>query len=205
MKTIKNAKKVKVPKEDLLLFDRANKRINRLEKAGINYKQAVTNFRATARAMASQYGNKADRLSMQKEMDAKYYRAQIMLARKIVENDAVYTVRGARKSQAEQRKKLNATLSERYPNLNESTDDIVDHIIKYNQEHYESSFIQWLYESWKTNKSNPEDERGLMRLLDVAAGHGQTIEQTLKELDELAHNRPGFSWQGLAREYVKKW
>lgn len=205
MKTIKNVKRVKVPKEDLLLFDRANKRINRLEKAGINYKQAVSQFRATARAMGAQYGIKTNRLSMAKTMDEKYYNAQLQLARKIVENDAIYTVKGARKSQAEQQKKLRETISERYPNLNESTDSVIDHIIKYNEENYESSFIQWLYESWKNNKSNPEDERGLMRLLDVAAGHGQTIDQTLKELDKLAHDRPGYSWQGLAREYVKKW
>lgn len=205
MKTIKNVKKVKVPKEDLLLFDRANKRINRLEKAGINYKQAVTQFRATARAMAAQHGNKSNRLSMSKEMDEKYYKAQLQLARKIVENDAIYTVKGARKSQAEQQNKLRETINERYPNLSESTDSVIDHIIKYNEENYESSFIQWLYESWKNNKSNPEDERGLMRLLDVAAAHGQSVDQTLTELDKLAHERPGFSWQGLAKEYVKKW
>ena len=205
MKTIKNVKKVKVPKEDLLLFDRANKRINRLEKAGINYKQAVTQFRATARAMAAQHGNKSNRLSMSKEMDEKYYNAQLQLARKIVENDAIYTVKGARKSQAEQQNKLRETINERYPSLSESTDDVIDHIIKYNEENYESSFIQWLYESWKNNKSNPEDERGLMRLLDVAAAHGQSVDQTLTELDKLAHERPGFSWQGLAKEYVKKW
>lgn len=205
MKTIKNLKKVKVPKEDLLLFDRANKRINRLEKAGINYKQAVTQFRATARAMAAQHGNKSNRLSMAKEMDEKYYNAQLQLARKIVENDALYTVKGARKSQAEQQNKLRETINERYPSLSESTDNVIDHIIKYNEENYESSFIQWLYESWKNNKSNPEDERGLMRLLDVAAAHGQSVDQTLTELDKLAHERPGFSWQGLAKEYVKKW
>ena len=205
MKTIKKPKKVQVPKEDLLLFDRANKRINRLEKAGIKYKQAVTQFRATARAMGTQYGIKTNRLSTAKNLDEKYYKAQLQLARKIIENDSIYTVRGARKSEAEQRAKLNETLSERYPNLKKSSDEIVDRIIKYNQENYESSFIQWLYESWKNNKSNPEDERGLMRLLDVAAGHGQSIDQTLTELDKLAHDRPGFSWQGLAREYVKKW
>ena len=95
MKTIKQPKKVKVPKEDLLLFDRANKRINRLEKAGINFKQAVSQFRATARAMGAQYGIKTNRLSMSKNMDEKYYKAQLQLARKIVENDAIYTVKGA--------------------------------------------------------------------------------------------------------------
>lgn len=205
MKTIKNPKKVKVPKESLLLFDRANKRINRLEKAGINFKQSVSQFRATARAMGAQYGVKTNRLSMAKNLDEKYYKAQLQLARKIIENDSIYTVKGARKSQAEQQQKLKETISERYPNLNESTDSVIDHIIKYNQENYESSFIQWLYESWKNNKSNPEDERGLMRLLDVAAAHGQSVDQTLTELDKLAHDRPGFSWQGLAREYVKKW
>lgn len=205
MKTIKQPKKVQVPRESLLLFDRANKRINRLEKAGIKFKQGASQFRATARAMGAQYGIKTNRLSMAKNMDEKYYNAQLQLARKIIENDAIYTVKGARKSEAEQRAKLNATLSERYPNLKMSSDKIVDRIIKYNEDNYESSFIQWLYESWKNNKSNPEDERGLMRLLDVAAGHGQTIDQTLKELDKLAHDRPGFSWQGLAREYVKKW
>lgn len=205
MKTIKNPKKVKVPKEDLLLFDRANKRINRLEKAGINFKQAVSQFRATAHAMGAQYGIKTHRLSMAKNLDEKYYNAQLQLARKIIENDAIYTVKGARKSQAEQQKKLKETINERYPNLSESTDSVIDHIIKYNEENYESSFIQWLYESWKNNKSNPEDERGLMRLLDVAAAHGQSVDQTLTELDKLAHDRPGFSWQGLAREYVKKW
>ena len=200
MKTIKQPKKVQVPRESLLLFDRANKRINRLEKAGINFKQAVSQFRATARAMGAQYGIKTNRLSMSKNMDEKYYNAQLQLARKIIENDAIYTVKGARKSQAEQQKKLKETINERYPNLSESTDSVIDHIIKYNEENYESSFIQWLYESWKNNKSNPEDERGLMRLLDVAAAHGQSVDQTLTELDKLAHDRPGFSWQGLARE-----
>ena len=156
-------------------------------------------------AMGAQYGIKTNRLSMAKNLDEKYYKAQLQLARKIIENDSIYTVKGARKAQAEQQQKLKETISERYPNLNESTDSVIDHIIKYNQENYESSFIQWLYESWKNNKSNPEDERGLMRLLDVAAAHGQSVDQTLTELDKLAHDRPGFSWQGLAREYVKKW
>lgn len=205
MKTIKRSKKVKVSAEDLLLFDRANKRVNRLEKAGINYKQAVTQFRSTARAMGAQYGIKTNRLSMAKELDEKYYKAQLRLARQVMERDELFKVRVVRKVMAEQQKKLRETISERYPNLNESTDSVVDHIIKYNQEHYESSFIQWLYESWKNNKANPEDERGLMRLLDVAAAHGQTVDQTLAELDKLAHERTGFSWQGLAREYVKKW
>lgn len=205
MKTIQKSKKVPVSKEDLLLFDRANKRINRLEKAGINYKQAVTQFRSTARAMGAQYGIKTKRLPQAKNLDEKYYKAAVKLARQVVERDELFKIRVVRKVMAEQRAKLNATLSERYPNLKKNTDDIVDRIIKYNEDNYESSFIQWLYESWKNNKSNPEDERGLMRLLDVAAGHGQTIDQTLKELDKLAHERPGFSWQGLAREYVKKW
>lgn len=92
MKTIKNPKKVKVPKEDLLLFDRANKRINRLEKAGIKFKQGASQFRATARAMGAQYGIKTNRLSMAKNLDEKYYKAQLQLARKIVENDAIYPV-----------------------------------------------------------------------------------------------------------------
>lgn len=205
METIKKPKKVQVPKEDLLLFDRANKRINRLEKAGINFKQGASQFRATARAMGAQYGVKTNRLSMAKNLDEKYYKAQLQLARQVIEREELFKLRVVRKVMAEQRAKLNATLSERYPNLKKSSDDIVDRIIKYNQDNYESSFIQWLYESWKNNKGNPEDERGLMRLLDVAAGHGQTIDQTLKELDKLAHDRPGFSWQGLAREYVKKW
>lgn len=205
MKTIKQPKKVQVPRESLLLFDRANKRINRLEKAGINFKQSVSQFRATARAMGAQYGVKTNRLSMAKNMDEKYYKAQLQLARQVIEREELFKLRVVRKVIAEQQQKLKETISERYPNLNDSADSVIDHIIKYNQENYESSFIQWLYESWKNNKSNPEDERGLMRLLDVAAAHGQSIDQTLTELDKLAHDRPGFSWQGLAREYVKKW
>lgn len=205
MKTIKKPKKVQVPKEDLLLFDRANKRINRLEKAGINFKQSVSQFRATARAMGSQYGVKTHRLPQAKELDEKYYNAAVKLAKQVMEREELFKLRVVRKVMAEQQKKLQETINERYPNLNESADSVIDHIIKYNQENYESSFIQWLYESWKNNKSNPEDERGLMRLLDVAAAHGQSVDQTLTELDKLAHDRPGFSWQGLAREYVKKW
>lgn len=205
MKTIKKPKKVQVPKESLLLFDRANKRINRLEKAGINFKQSVSQFRATAYAMGAQYGIKTNRLSMAKNMDEKYYKAQLRLARQVIEREDLFKLRVVRKVMAEQQQKLKETINERYPNLSESTDSVIDHIIKYNQENYESSFIQWLYESWKNNKSNPEDERGLMRLLDVAAAHGQSVDQTLTELDKLAHDRPGFSWQGLAREYVKKW
>ena len=205
MKTIKKPKKVQVPRESLLLFDRANKRINRLEKAGINFKQSVSQFRATARAMGAQYGVKTNRLSMAKNLDEKYYKAQLQLARQVIEREELFKLRVVRKVMAEQQQKLKETISERYPNLNDSADSVIDHIIKYNQENYESSFIQWLYESWKNNKSNPEDERGLMRLLDVAAAHGQSVDQTLTELDKLAHDRPGFSWQGLAREYVKKW
>lgn len=205
MKTIQKSKKIKVPTEALKLFDAANKRVNRLEKAGINYKQAVTGFRSTARAMGAQFGVKTNRLSMAKNMDEKYYKAQLKLARQVMQRDELFKIRVVKKVMAEQQKKLKETINERYPNLGESTDNVIDHIIKYNQEHYESSFIQWLYESWKNNKANPEDERGLMRLLDVAAAHGQTVEQTLSELDKLAHERTGFSWQGLAREYVKKW
>lgn len=205
MKTIQKSKKVPVSKEDLLLFDRANKRINRLEKAGINYKQAVTQFRSTARAMGAQYGIKTKRLPQAKNLDEKYYKAAVKLAIQVVERDELFKIRVVRKVMAEQQKKLRETINERYPNLNDSADSVIDHIIKYNEENYESSFIQWLYESWKNNKSNPEDERGLMRLLDVAAAHGQSVDQTLTELDKLAHERPGFSWQGLAKEYVKKW
>ena len=205
MKTIQKSKKIKVPTEALKLFDAANKRVNRLEKAGINYKQSVTGFRSTARAMGAQFGVKTNRLSMAKNMDEKYYKAQLKLARQVMQRDELFKVRVVKKVMAEQQKKLKETINERYPNLGENTDNVIDHIIKYNQEHYESSFIQWLYESWKNNKANPEDERGLMRILDVAAAHGQTVEQTLSELDKLAHERTGFSWQGLAREYVKKW
>ena len=204
-KTILKTGYVNVSPEDVRLFDRVNKRIKALETASANKgydlkREEISSFRNSARAITrgqSKQGN----LSKSKRMSVEQYDAQMRLANKIV-NDDTMTVKGAMKEYNEQRETWTDNLSASYPELDkDDLEDIYDELVKFNQENYEDSPLQWLYQTWKDSEHS-EQEHGLVRLLEVGKSKGMSVKDSLQWMQDNLQNQ---TWHSLSQKYLAQW
>ena len=204
-KTILKTGYVNVSPEDIRLFDQANKRIKRLETASANKgydlkREEINSFHNSARAITrgqSKQGN----LSKSKRMSVEQYDAQMRLANKIV-NDDTMTVKGAEKEYNEQRDNWTDNLSASYPELDkDDLEDIYDELVKFNQENYEDSPLQWLYQTWKDSEHS-EQEHGLVRLLEVGKSKGMSVKESLQWMQDNLQNQ---TWHSLSQKYLAQW
>ena len=204
-KTILKTGYVNVSPEDIKLFDRVNKRIKRLETASANKgydlkREEINSFHNSARAITrgqSKQGN----LSKSKRMSVEQYDAQMRLANKIV-NDDTMTVTGAMKEYNEQRDTWTDNLSASYPELDkDDLEDIYDELVKFNQENYEDSPLQWLYQTWKDSEHS-EQEHGLVRLLEVGKSKGMSVKDSLQWMQDNLQNQ---TWHSLSQKYLAQW
>lgn len=204
-KTILKTGYVNVSPEDVKLFDRANKRINALETASANKcydlkKEEISSFHNSARAI-TRGQSKQGMLSKSKRMSPEQYDAQMRLANKIV-NDDTMTVLGAMKEYNEQRKTWTKNLSASYPGLKKNDlDEIYDELVKFNQENYEDSPLQWLYQTWKDSEHS-EQEHGLVRLLEVGKSKGMSVKDSLQWMQDNLQNQ---TWHSLSQKYLAQW
>lgn len=198
---------VKVSANAIKLFDQANKRIQRLEKenAGRDAESQLKlddarSFRNSARAI-TRGKSKRGTLSKSKTMSVEQYNAQVRLARKVV-SDKTLTVKGAIAEEQNRRDTWVSNLAEKYPELEkEDLDEIYNEIVAYNQEHYEDSPVQWLYQAWKESEHSERD-RGLMQLLNVGKAHGMSVKESMKWLGENVQNQ---TWSSLSKKYLSQW
>lgn len=204
-KTILKTGYVNVSPEDIKLFDRVNKRIKILETASANKgydlkREEISSFHNSARAITrgqSKQGN----LSKAKRMSVEQYDAQMRLANKIV-NDDTMTVIGAMKEYNEQRDIWTDNLSASYPELDkDDLEDIYDELVKFNQENYEDSPLQWLYQTWKDSEHS-EQEHGLVRLLEVGKSKGMSVKDSLQWMQDNLQNQ---TWHSLSKKYLAQW
>lgn len=204
-KTILKTGYVNVSPEDIKLFDQANKRIKGLETASANKgydlkREEVNSFHNSARAITrgqSKQGN----LLKSKRMSVEQYDAQMKLANKIV-NDDTMTVMGAMKEYNEQRDTWTDNLSASYPELDkDDLEDIYDELVKFNQENYEDSPLQWLYQTWKDSEHS-EQEHGLVRLLEVGKSKGMSVKDSLQWMQNNLQNQ---TWHSLSQKYLAQW
>ena len=204
-KTILKTGYVNVSPEDIRLFDQANKRIKGLETASANKgydlkREEISSFHNSARAITrgqSKQGN----LSKSKRMSVEQYDAQMRLANKIV-NDDTMTVKGAEKEYNEQRDNWTDNLSASYPELDkDDLEDIYDELVKFNQENYEDSPLQWLYQTWKDSEHS-EQEHGLVRLLEVGKSKGMSVKESLQWMQDNLQNQ---TWHSLSQKYLAQW
>ena len=204
-KTILKTGYVNVSPEDIKLFDQANKRIKGLETASANKgydlkREEINSFHNSARAITrgqSKQGN----LSKSKRMSIEQYDAQMRLANKIV-NDDTMTVMGAMKEYNEQRDTWTDNLSASNPELDkDDLEDIYDELVKFNQENYEDSPLQWLYQTWKDSEHS-EQEHGLVRLLEVGKSKGMSVKDSLQWMQDNLQNQ---TWHSLSQKYLAQW
>ena len=204
-KTILKTGYVNVSPEDIKLFDRANKRIKGLETASANKgydlkREEVNSFHNSARAI-TRGQSKQGMLSKSKRMSPEQYDAQMRLANKIV-NDDTMTVMGAMKEYNEQRDTWTDNLSASYPELDkDDLEDIYDELVKFNQENYEDSPLQWLYQTWKDSEHS-EQEHGLVRLLEVGKSKGMSVKESLQWMQDNLQNQ---TWHSLSQKYLAQW
>lgn len=204
-KTILKTGYVNVSPEDIRLFDRANKRIKGLETASANNgydlkREEVNSFHNSARAI-TRGQSKQGMLSKSKRMSLEQYDAQMRLANKIV-NDDTMTVMGAMKEYNEQRDTWTDNLSASYPELDkDDLDEIYDELVKFNQENYEDSPLQWLYQTWKESEHS-EQEHGLVRLLEVGKSKGMSVKDSLQWMQDNLQNQ---TWHSLSQKYLAQW
>lgn len=204
-KTILKTGYVNVSPEDVRLFDQANKRIKGLETASANKgydlkREEVNSFHNSARAI-TRGQSKQGMLSKAKRMSVEQYDAQMRLANKIV-NDDTMTVMGAMKEYNEQRETWTDNLSASYPELDkDDLEDIYDELVKFNQENYEDSPLQWLYQTWKDSEHS-EQEHGLVRLLEVGKSKGMSVKDSLQWMQDNLQNQ---TWHSLSKKYLAQW
>lgn len=204
-KTILETGYVNVSPEDVRLFDRANKRIKALETASANKgcdlkREEISSFHNSARAI-TRGQSKQGMLSKSKRMSPEQYDAQMRLANKIV-NDDTMTVMGAMKEYNEQRDTWTDNLSASYPELDkDDLEDIYDELVKFNQENYEDSPLQWLYQTWKDSEHS-EQEHGLVRLLEVGKSKGMSVKESLQWMQDNLQNQ---TWHSLSQKYLAQW
>ena len=204
-KTILKTGSVNVSPEDVKLFDRANKRIKSLETASANKgydlkREEINSFHNSARAI-TRGQSKRGMLSKAKRMSPEQYDAQMRLANKIV-NDDTMTVKGAEKEYREQRAEWTKNLKSSYPGLKKNDlDEIYDELVKFNQENYEDSPLQWLYQTWK-DSDHSEQEHGLVRLLEVGKSKGMSVKDSLQWMQDNLQNQ---TWHSLSQKYLKQW
>lgn len=204
-KTILKTGYVNVSPEDVKLFDQANKRIKSLETASANKgydlkREEINSFHNSARAI-TRGQSKQCMLSKAKRMSPEQYDAQMRLANKIV-NDDTMTVKGAEKEYIEQRDNWVDNLSASYPELDkDDLEDIYDELVKFNQENYEDSPLQWLYQTWKDSEHS-EQEHGLVRLLEVGKSKGMSVKDSLKWMQDNLQNQ---TWHSLSQKYLAQW
>lgn len=204
-KTILKTGYINVSPEDIKLFDRANKRIKGLETASANKgydlkREEINSFHNSARAI-TRGKSKQGMLSKAKRMSPEQYDAQIRLANKIV-NDDTMTVIGAMKEYNEQRDIWTDNLSASYPELDkDDLEDIYDELVKFNQENYEDSPLQWLYQTWKDSEHS-EQEHGLVRLLEVGKSKGMSVKDSLQWMQDNLQNQ---TWHSLSQKYLAQW
>lgn len=194
---------VTISAEQRRLFDAANKRIARLEVHNMQsetpLKQTdIYSFHNAARAIT---GAKGGNLSKAGKMTVEQLNSQIRLASKIMQDETL-TVNGAQREQEEQRENWIDNLEQTYPDLErDDLEDIYDALIDYNSEHYEDSYLQWLYESWKESEHD-EREHGLMQLLSAGKEHGMSVRESMEWLSEHSANQ---TWVSLSKKYLKQW
>ena len=204
-KTILKTGYVNVSPEDIKLFDLANKRIKSLEIASANKgydlkKEEISSFHNSARAI-TRGQSKQGMLSKAKRMSTEQYDAQLRLANKIA-NDDTMTVKGAEKEYNEQRDTWTDNLSASYPELDkDDLDEIYDELVKFNQENYEDSPLQWLYQTWKDSEHS-EQEHGLVRLLEVGKSKGMSVKDSLQWMQNNLQNQ---TWHSLSQKYLAQW
>lgn len=204
-KTILKTGYVNVSPEDIKLFDQANKRIKGLETASANKgydlkREEINSFHNSARAI-TRGQSKQGMLSKSKRMSPEQYDAQMRLANKIV-NDETMTVSGAEKEYNEQRDTWTDNLSASYPELDkDDLDEIYDELVKFNQENYEDSPLQWLYQTWKDSEHS-EQEHGLVRLLEVGKSKGMSVKDSLQWMQDNLQNQ---TWHSLSQKYLAQW
>lgn len=204
-KTILKTGYVNVSLEDVKLFDRVNKRIKSLETASANKgydlkREEINSFHNSARAI-TRGQSKQGMLSKAKRMSPEQYDAQMRLANKIV-NDDTMTVIGAMKEYNELRGTWTDNLSASYPELNKhDLENIFDELVKFNQENYEESPLQWLYQTWK-DSDHSEQEHGLVRLLEVGKSKGMSVKDSLQWMQDNLQNQ---TWHSLSKKYLKQW
>lgn len=204
-KTILKTGYVNVSPEDIKLFDRVNKRIKGLETASANKgydlkREEVNSFHNSARAI-TRGQSKHGMLSKAKRMSPEQYDAQMRLANKIV-NDDTMTVMGAMKEYNEQRDTWTKNLKSSYPGLKkDDLDEIYDELVKFNQENYEDSPLQWLYQTWKDSEHS-EQEHGLVRLLEVGKSKGMSVKDSLQWMQDNLQNQ---TWHSLSKKYLEQW
>ena len=134
-------------------------------------------------------------------MSPEQYDAQMRLANKIV-NDDTMTVKGAEKEYNEQRDNWTDNLSASYPELDkDDLDEIYDELVKFNQENYEDSPLQWLYQTWKDSEHS-EQEHGLVRLLEVGKSKGMSVKDSLQWMQDNLQNQ---TWHSLSQKYLAQW
>ena len=204
-KTILKTGYVNVSPEDIKLFDLVNNRIKSLETASANKgydlkREEVNSFHNSARAI-TRGQSKQGMLSKAKRMTAEQYDAQMRLANKIA-NDDTMTVKGAEKEYNEQRDTWTDNLSASYPELDkDDLDEIYDELVKFNQENYEDSPLQWLYQTWKDSEHS-EQEHGLVRLLEVGKSKGMSVKDSLQWMQDNLQNQ---TWHSLSQKYLAQW
>ena len=204
-KTILKTGYVNVSPEDIKLFDLVNNRIKSLETASANKgydlkREEVNSFHNSARAI-TRGQSKQGMLSKAKRMTAEQYDAQMRLANKIA-NDDTMTVKGAEKEYNEQRDTWTDNLSASYPELDKNDlDEIYDELVKFNQENYEDSPLQWLYQTWKDSEHS-EQEHGLVRLLEVGKSKGMSVKDSLQWMQDNLQNQ---TWHSLSQKYLAQW
>lgn len=204
-KTILKTGYINVSPEDIKLFDRANKRIKGLETASANKgydlkREEINSFHNSARAI-TRGQSKQGMLSKSKRMSPEQYDAQMRIANKIL-NDETMTVKGAEKEYNEQRDTWTDNLSASYPELDKNDlEDIYDELVKFNQENYEDSPLQWLYQTWKDSEHS-EQEHGLVRLLEVGKSKGMSVKESLQWMQDNLQNQ---TWHSLSQKYLAQW
>lgn len=204
-KTILKTGYVNVSPEDIKLFDQVNKRIKSLETASANKgydlkREEINSFHNSARAI-TRGQSKQGMLSKSKRMSPEQYDAQMRLANKIV-NDDTMTVKGAEKEYNEQRAEWTKNLKSSYPGLKKNDlDEIYDELVKFNQENYEDSPLQWLYQTWK-DSDHSEQEHGLVRLLEVGKSKGMSVKESLQWMQDNLQNQ---TWHSLSQKYLAQW
>lgn len=204
-KTILKTGYVNVSPEDIKLFDLVNKRITALETASANKgydlkREEINSFHNSARAI-TRGQSKRGILSKAKRMTSEQYDAQMRLANKIA-NDDTMTVLGAMKEYNEQRDTWTDNLSASYPELDkDDLEDIYDELVKFNQENYEDSPLQWLYQTWKDSEHS-EQEHGLVRLLEVGKSKGMSVKDSLQWMQDNLQNQ---TWHSLSQKYLAQW
>lgn len=200
---IEKPKQVQITPAQRRLFDAANKRIDHIAKhnasTGDSLKQTdIISFKNSARAIT---GHKGGHLSKSKTMSEQQLKSQILLAKKVLADDTL-TVTGAKKEQQTQRDAWIDNLETSYPDLErDDLEEIYDALIEYNQEHYEDSYLQWLYESWKES-DHSEKEHGLMQILSAGKAHNMSVKESMEWLAEHSQNQ---TWSSLANKYLKQW